>query len=161
MSTHPGAPSKETTIRARDHLLQMNPTLRVVGAHLGSLEHNVDDIAARFRLDPKFAIDAAARLQSLATQPRDKVRAFILRYQDRILYGTDLHLRPGEDVEKIIPEWENICALDWRYFATDDAFEYRGLKSRGLNLPPSVLKKICHNNAVRWIPGILNSADVH
>jgi len=50
--------------------------------------------------------------------------------------------------------WEQQYALDWRYFATDDLFNYRGQKIEGLNLPRSVLRKLYHDNAVRWIPGI-------
>lgn len=161
MTTHPGAPSKQAIIRARDHMLVMNPNLRVVGAHLASLEGDVDQVAARFDLDPNFVVDTAARVQSLATQPRAKVRAFILKYQDRILYGTDLHLRPKEDPQKLIPQWEKHYAVDWRFFATDDTFEYMGHKTKGLNLPRTVLKKIYHDNAVRWIPGVIGSADAH
>jgi YD repeat-containing protein len=40
------------------------------------------------------------------------------------------------------------------YFATDDTFEYDGHKVKGLKLPRSVLKKVYHDNAVHWVPGI-------
>jgi hypothetical protein len=36
----------------------------------------------------------------------------------------------------------------------DDTFEYDGHKVKGLNLHRSVLKKVYHDNAVHWIPGI-------
>lgn len=63
----------------------MNPDLRVVGAHLGSMENEVDEIEAHLQRYPNFAVDTAARVLSLVIQPRDKVRAFILKNQDRIL----------------------------------------------------------------------------
>lgn len=154
MSTHPGAPTKESILWARDHLLEMNPGLRVVGAHLGSMEADVDQVAARFNRYPNFAVDTAGRVKDLMIQPREKVRDFILKYQDRILYGTDLNFFPGQSAQKEIPNWEDRYALEWRYFATDDSFDYRGHKVEGLNLPRSVLRKIYHDNAVRWIPGI-------
>ena len=99
MSKDPSVPSKKAILKARDHLLEMNPDLRVVGAHLGSMEADVDQIADRFQLYPNFAIDTAARVPHLMIQPHDKVRAFFLKYQDRILYGTDLEFRSGENVQ--------------------------------------------------------------
>jgi predicted TIM-barrel fold metal-dependent hydrolase len=154
MSKKPDAPSKKAVLDARDHLLIMNPELRVIGAHLGSMEHQLDDLANRFDLYPNFAVDTAARVRGLTMQPRDKVRAFILKYQDRILYGTDLHFISGTTGQAASQVWEQQYALDWRYFATDDIFDYRGQKVQGLDLPRSVLKKLYHDNAVYWIPGV-------
>jgi predicted TIM-barrel fold metal-dependent hydrolase len=154
MTTHPGAPSKAQILEARDHILQMNPGLRVVGAHLGSMEDDVNLVAARFDKYPNFAIDTAARVNHLVIQPRDKVRAFLIKYQDRILYGTDLEFFPGKNADHTAQEWDEYYALDWRYLATDDVFEYRGHRVEGLNLPHSVLKKLYHDNAVHWFPGI-------
>jgi hypothetical protein len=79
------------------------------------------------------------------------VRAFILKYQDRILYGIDLHFDSGSTDQTASQTWENQYVLDWHYFATDDTFEYQGRKIEGLNLPPPVLKKLYHYNAVHWI----------
>ncbi len=154
MTKRPGAPPKKAILQARDHFLAMNPDLRVVGAHLGSMEDHLDQIDTCLRLYPNFAVDTAARVLSLIIQPRDKVQAFILKYQDRILYGTDLGFYPGRSDKAASQEWEKQYALDWRYFATDDTFEYDGHKVEGLNLPHSVLKKLYHDNAVHWIPGI-------
>ena len=154
MSKIPGVPSKKAILKARDHLLEMNPDLRVVGAHLGSMEADVDQIADRFRLYPNFAIDTAARVPHLMIQPKNKVRSFMLKYQDRILYATDLEFRPGENVQAICKEWEEHYSLDWRYFSTNDTFEYKGHKIEGLNLPRPVLRKLYHDNALRWFPGL-------
>jgi hypothetical protein len=51
--------------------------------------------------------------------------------------------------------WENQYTLDWRFFATDEVFEYRGRNIKGMKLPRPVLQKLYHDNAIRWIPGIL------
>jgi len=91
MSGKPSTPQKQTILEARDHLLAMNPDLRVVGAHFSSMEDDLDGLSTRFDRYPNFAVDTAARVPKLTTLPRYKVRAFILKYQDRILYGTDLH----------------------------------------------------------------------
>ena len=154
---HPEWPSKAAILAARDHMLAENPKLRVVGAHLGSMELDVNDIAKHFDRYPNFAVDTAARVPYLKLQPREKVRAFMIKYQDRILYGTDLELNPQDDTAKAMNHWRNTYAQDWEYFATDDIIQYKGRDIRGLDLPQSVLHKLYHGNAVRWFPGILGS----
>ena len=153
----PGVPSKKQILDARDHLLAQNPKLRVVGAHLGSMEDDLDGLAQRLDRYPNFAVDTAARVVHLVVMPDDKVRAFILKYQDRIIYGTDLGFSKDETESDSITEWEEQYARDWRYFSTRDTFEYDGHKTRGLGLPPAVLRKLYHANAVRWFPGILTT----
>ncbi|HTF72291.1 MAG TPA: amidohydrolase family protein, partial [Edaphobacter sp.] len=90
MSKIAGAPTKSAVLASRDHLLAENPKLRVVGAHFGSMESDVDLIAQQLDRYPNFAVDTAARVPHLTIQPRDKVRAFLIKYQDRVLYGTDI-----------------------------------------------------------------------
>ena len=90
MYKKPDAPKKQQILDARDHLLAENPKLRVVGAHLGSMEDDLDGLGQRLDRYPNFAVDTAARVVHLVVLPSDRVRNFILKYQDRIVYGTDL-----------------------------------------------------------------------
>lgn len=164
MYQHPGSPSKEAILAARDHLLAMHPKLRVVGCHLGSMEDDVDQIAHCLDKYPNFAVDTAARVRYLMAQPREKVRAFFLKYPDRVLYGTDLSClprdRPKDEKElkdweiHTAKKWETTYALDWKYFATDEKIETAKLKTQGLKLPEPILRKLYHDNAVKWVPGI-------
>jgi predicted TIM-barrel fold metal-dependent hydrolase len=150
-----GAPSKAEILRARDHLVEENPNLRVVGAHLGSLESNFDELGRDFDRYPNFAVDTAARMPYVMMLPRERAIAFIKKYQDRLIYGTDLQFWPGANAQPVIREWENYYAHDWRFLATSDWVEYKGKKYQGLDLPPSILEKLYHGNAVHWFPGIL------
>jgi predicted TIM-barrel fold metal-dependent hydrolase len=154
MFMHPDHPKKDRILAARDHMLEMNPKLRVVGAHLGSMETDVDQIAKHFDKFPNFAVDTAARIPYLMLQPRDKVTAFLIKYQDRVVYGTDLQF-DREATSASLDEWRETFARDWRFFATDESFDWNGQQVRGLKLPESVLLKIFHQNAVRWVPGIV------
>jgi len=149
---HPDWPSKEAILTARDRLLQQNPKLRIVGAHLGSMETNVDDIARRLDRYPNFAVDMAARIPYFMLQPRDKVRAFLLKYQDRVLYATDLVVLPHSKTEDALTEFHNTYARDWKFFSTGQNVEYMGRTYQGLSLPRLVLRKLFHDNAVRWFP---------
>jgi len=150
-----GVPSKQEILRARDHVLEQNPNLRVVGAHLGSMESNLDDLGRHLDKYPNFAVDMAARMPYLEMQPRDTIIAFITKYQDRLIYGTDIDFTGGAD-EKI-QHLEAVYAHDWRYFATSDALEYKGKPVQGLNLPESILRKIYHENAAKWYPGVVDA----
>jgi predicted TIM-barrel fold metal-dependent hydrolase len=150
----PGFPSKLEILQARDHILEQNPTLRMVGVHLGSMEKALDNIAAHFDRYPNFAIDTAARMEYLMIAPHDQVRALLIKYQDRVLYGTDLDLIATANVQESLEEWQSTYARDWKFLATDQSVEYQGRKIPGLNLPKQVLQKIFHDNAVHWIPGV-------
>lgn len=154
---HPEWPSKQAILAARDNLLHLHPGLRVVGAHLGSMEVDVSQVAERFDRYPNFAVDTAARIPYLMRQPVEKVRAFLIKYQDRVLYGTDLVMMPTDTTEAALKEWTRTYERDWKYFATDQTVEYDGGSTRGLQLPSPVLRKLYHDNAVRWIPGIESS----
>ena len=148
MYNKPDRPSKATILNARDHVLAEYPKLRVVGVHLGSMEMDLDEIARHLDRYPNFAVDTAARMEYLMTAPHDKVRAFLIKYQARVLYGTDLD-------QEVIKEWEKTYAQDWRFLATDQTIDFDGKKIRGLKLPQPVLRKIYRENAIHWIPGIV------
>jgi predicted TIM-barrel fold metal-dependent hydrolase len=150
----PGFPSKQEILQGRDHVLEMNPRLRMVGVHLGSMEKDLDNIARHFDRYPNFAIDMAARMEYLMLTPREKVRAFLIKYQDRVLYGTDLDLLPDANVTNDLKDWESTYARDWKFLATDQTLDYKGKKIRGLSLPEPVLRKIFRTNAQHWIPSL-------
>jgi len=150
MYLHPEYPSYEDQIDARDSMLAKHPDLVFVGAHLGSLEWNVGELAKRLDRFPNMAVDLAARISHLQIQDRDTVRAFIFTYQDRLLYGTDAGVSENtEDLGWIADKWHR----DWLYFTTDSVLtspEVRGTFV-GLKLPVSVLRKIYYENARDWL----------
>jgi predicted TIM-barrel fold metal-dependent hydrolase len=156
---HPEIPGYWEQIQARDHVLEKHPHLRVVGCHLGSLEFDVDELAKRLDKYPNFAVDMAARIAHFQVQDREKVRRFILKYQDRLLYGTDNDFGgKGEDVESVLKGLDEVYRKDYRYFGTDQELELPQIKPnykvQGLELPASVLQKIYYKNALKWYPGI-------
>src|SRR5271169_4115409 len=154
VANRPGFLSKQTILEARDHVLANNPDLRMVGVHLGSMERNLDNIATHLDKYPNFAIDTAARMEYLMLMPPEKVSAFLIKYQDRVLYGTDLDLLPDASPPDTLQEWRSRYARDWKFLATSETFNVRGKQVHGLNLPQPVLQKIFRSNAIRWIPGL-------
>ena len=150
----PDVPSKAEILEARDRVLAQNPHLRVVGAHLGSMEKNLDALGRVLDRYPNFAVDTAARMEYLMYGPREKVRNFLIKYQDRVIYGTDLDVDPDADIQESIVEWKATYLDDWRFLATDETFEVDGRRVTGLKLPAAVLQKIYRTNAQRWIKGL-------
>jgi hypothetical protein len=66
---------------------------------------------------------------------------------------------PKDDTEKALAEWNDTYARDWKFFATNKTVEVKGRKVHGLELPEPVLRKLYHDNAVRWFPGVVAGVD--
>jgi predicted TIM-barrel fold metal-dependent hydrolase len=113
----------------------------MVGAHLGSTERDLDNIARHFDRYPSFAIDTAARMRYLMLMPPNEVRAFLIKFQDRVLYGTDLDLFPDASPAEVVTDWQSSYERDWNFLTTSETFNFRGRQVHGLNLPPGGLKE--------------------
>jgi predicted TIM-barrel fold metal-dependent hydrolase len=156
----PEYPTHAQLIASRDRILAKHPTLVVIGAHIGSLEHDVDEAAARLDTYPNFHVEVAARTRDLTRQPPAKVRAFFAKYQDRILYGVDRswmpHRTPGPPAtdaqrEKFAADLEAQYRRDWAYYAGSGPVTYGEEQVEGLGLPAAVLEKFYWRNAERLI----------
>ncbi len=155
MFLHPEYPSYEDQINARDRFLEKHPDMRFVGAHLGSLEWDVDELAKRLDRFPNMAVDMAARIGHLQYQSqvnRDKIKAFLVKYQDRITYGSDSEISNTSDPEVARKQLHETWLSDWKYFVTDEmmtAAEVNG-EFQGLKLPKAVIDKLFNDNAIIW-----------
>jgi predicted TIM-barrel fold metal-dependent hydrolase len=156
MYQHPDMPSYEEQISARDRMLEKNPNLTFVGAHLGSLEWSVDELGKTLDKFPNMAVDMAARMGQIFYQThadREKVRQFFIRYQDRLLYATDMGADGKETKEALSRELQETWMRDWMYFATDDTLTCSLVNEpyQGLKLPREVVDKIYYGNAQKWM----------
>lgn len=161
MFLHPEYPSYEGQIKARDHLLEKYPDLIFIGCHLGSLEWNVDSLSKRLDRFPNMAVDMSARichLQYQSEKDRKRVRDFCIKYQDRLLYGTDSGDDGEADPERFRKNMHEIWIDDWKYFTSDEEMnsdKFRG-RFKGLKLPKEVVDKIYSGNAIKWYKLNLN-----
>jgi predicted TIM-barrel fold metal-dependent hydrolase len=143
---HPEIPGYAAQLEARDNVLARYPGLIFVGAHLGSMEWSIDELAKRLDRYPNFSVDLSSRighLQLQSVQRYEAVQAFMIQYADRILYGTDAYDNPAK--------LEAALVNDWTFLATEDygpSPEVAGT-FRGLGLPEEVLYKIYYANAHR------------
>ena len=95
-----------------------------------------------------------ARVRYFILGDHEKARQFLVKYQDRVLYATDYTLKPGDDTSatRALRQTED---QDWKFFASSEPIQFRGKPYQGSGLPYSVARKIFHDNAVRWLPGIV------
>ena len=154
MYLHPEFPSYEEQMAARDRMLDKNPDLIFIGCHLASLEWSVDELAKWLDKYPNTAVDMAARMGQLFYQTREnreKVRDFFVKYQDRILYGTDIIDR-GQEKESFQNRMHETWLKDWEYLVTDQTMSSNLINGefKGLKLPKEVVGKIYANNARKW-----------
>lgn len=139
-------PSFEDLMGERDRLLARHPKTTWVIAHLGWHANDVARLGKMFDAMPNLYSEVGAVLYDLGRQPR-AAREFLIKYQDRILFGKD-SFQPDE-----YPYY-------WRVFETfDEYFDYYRdyhafWKLYGLGLPDSVLKKLYYGNALKITPGI-------
>ncbi len=157
MYLHPEMPSYEAQISARDSMLSHNPSLTVMGAHLGSLEWSVAAIESLLTHHANAVVDIAARIDYLQIQSQqhwEGVRHLFCTYPDRILYGTDMVLNPADSIGAFRQAAHEKWLSDWKYLATDSTQTLSNVSGpvRGLALPREVIDKVYTLNAERIFP---------
>jgi len=157
MYQHPEMPSHATILAARDRMLRAHPALKFDAVHLASLEWDVDKVADFLERFPNARVDTAARLVHLeyqAARHPAKVRAFLVRYQDRILYGSDEAWGAEEKDPAATTALHATWLADWRFLATADVMtsgDFEG-SFHGMHLPRTVVDKIYRRNARALFP---------
>ena len=86
---NPDMPTWEELIRQRDAVLKAHPKTTFIGAHMGSLSLDLKRLGETFDKYPNFFVDTASRQRILGRLNPPAVRDFFVKYQDRILFGTD------------------------------------------------------------------------
>lgn len=158
----PEWPSRETLLAERERVIARHPDTTFLCVHFGNDPEDLDYVSHLLDTYPNVVIDTAARLAEIGRHPPEQVRAFFVKYQDRILFGTDLgvsddslmlgsngavpptmddvapfyaaHFRFFEGKERAIPHPSPIQG-DWTIDAID--------------LPDPVLDKLYRGNAER------------
>jgi predicted TIM-barrel fold metal-dependent hydrolase len=151
----PQFPPKETLLRQREHLVKKHPRTIFVAAHFGDNPENLAYVSRLLDTYANYYVDISSRLPELGREPFS-ARDFFIKYQDRILFGTDGGDGLGEG------DWSTA-----RFYGTyfefletrNEYFEYpmAGIDKQGrwriygLDLPDEVLKKIYFANAARLL----------
>lgn len=156
MYLHPEYPSYEDQIDARDNMLEKHPDLKFVGAHLGSLEWSLDELAKRLDKFPNMSVDLTrmSNLKLHTLRNRQKTREFFIKYQDRLIYGTDRSINASANSEELKKNVHERWVRDWEFYVSEKTISLsRFGELQGLRLPREVIDKIYYKNALEAIGG--------
>ena len=141
-------PSREELLVARNRVIQRHPKTTFIGAHVANNGEDLAKVGQWLDEYPNLVIEFASRINELGRQPYT-ARDFFIKYQDRILFGTD-------------GPWENKrLKIYWRFLETrDEYFPYSDKQPPpqgywriyGIHLPNEVLEKVYFRNALRILP---------
>jgi hypothetical protein len=140
----PDFPSANVVYSQFENVLAKHPNTIFIGAHLLSIGDDLGYLSSVLDKHPNLFVDTAFMTHRLGRQPYS-ARTFCLKYQDRILFGTDAH-----------PTQEDYGA-HFRFYETADEYfdppffswmpDLPRWKIYGIFLPDDVLKKIYYQNA--------------
>lgn len=136
----------EELIAEQHNLFARHPKTTFIAAHLGWLGHDLGRLGELLDRLPNVHAEIGAITSELGRQPRAAHR-FLVKHQDRILFGKDAYNVSEYHV------YFRLLETDDDYF--DPIRKYHGIwKLYGLALPDDVLKKIYYKNALRIFPGL-------
>jgi predicted TIM-barrel fold metal-dependent hydrolase len=141
-----GVPPFEEILAEQHDVFRKHPGTTFIDAHLGWLGNDLGRLGRLLDELPNVHTEIGAVLAELGRQPR-AAREFLIRYQDRVLFGKDswnpeeykVYFRVLETADEYFPYYRRRHAF-WKMY--------------GLDLPEEVLRKIYYANALRIIPGL-------
>ena len=139
-------PAFDELMAERDRMVAKHPKTIFILAHFAYHANDLARLGKLLNRHPNVYVEFAAILAELGRQPYS-THDFMIRYQDRVLFGKDIY-EPSE------------YHFYFRSLETrDEYFEYYRRRHAfwriyGFDLPDDVLRKVYYANALRLIPGI-------
>ncbi len=139
-------PSWETIMTEHWNLIARHSNTIFISAHLGWLGNDLGRLGGLLDKMPNMYTELGAVIAELGRQPHT-AKAFLTKYQDRVLMGKDswepseyyVYFRIFETADEYFPYYRKRHAF-WSMY--------------GMDLPDDVLRKIYYENALRIIPGL-------
>ncbi|MEY3015164.1 MAG: hypothetical protein RIT45_3899 [Pseudomonadota bacterium] len=169
LSVHPGwswyqrgVPDWSALLDAGDRLFARHPGTTFVAVHFGNAAEDLERVTRMLERLPNVWLDLSARVGEFGRHPPEAVRALMVRFADRILFGTDIGV--GEEMlmlgsnGAVEPQMSDVVPFydaHFRYFEgserqIDHPSPIQGnWKVDAIELPDAVLDKIYRDNAVR------------
>jgi len=144
---------------AWERVLDRHPNLIVINAHMLDFfnsDEQLDYLIYMFETYPNLNVDIAARFQQFLSMDWNKLRDFIIKYSDRIVFGTDIGRIDEEAELSGFAERYNKCFL---LLETDQMVKggfFGQDEMKGLDLPGEVLENIYYKNTMRLYPRVKN-----
>ena len=146
-------PNRQDLLDQLHRVIEKNPQTTFINTHFGNNAEDLASVAEKLDKYPNMFVDFDARISELGRQPHT-ARKFFLKYQDRILFGTDT--TPRREAFRI---YYRFLETDDEYFDCSESHHLQGFWNiHGINLPPDVLEKIYRKNAERVLFGLKSPA---
>jgi predicted TIM-barrel fold metal-dependent hydrolase len=156
-------PPLETLFEQVCNVYRKFRNINFCGVHVAGYSENLAEVGKWLDELPNLVVDTAARIGELGKHPASEGHEFFTKYQDRIMFGTDLAFWNGCDVQGAGPckdftlgEDRHFYDIHWRYFQTNDKqFDHPtpiqgNWKIDGIGLEETVLKKLYWDNALKF-----------
>ncbi len=153
-------PTWKGLLAALNRVIARHPRTTFVCVHFANCAEDLDWVEASLSRYPNMMADLAARIPELGRHDPDQVRRLFLKYQDRILLGTDFMVydrlilgSSGNEPPPTDADAEVFYRKHWRWLETRDCNWRHMTPIQGdwtinsINLPESVLRKIYFDNA--------------
>jgi predicted TIM-barrel fold metal-dependent hydrolase len=156
-------PRREVIEKARENMHAKHPKTIFVNAHMAMLYYDPPKLAAFLDKHSNARVEISATVQDLGRAPRFW-RQFIIKYQDRVLFGSDGG--PDSDVDTFwTPHWRFLETFD-EYFEHPAQIRTAGgspghgrWNISGIGLPDDVLRKVYYQNALKLLPSLRASIE--
>ena len=145
-------PARDTIIQQRINIMRRYPKVIVNGCHMAIQGENLKSLSEQLEEFPNFHLDISAFLGVLAeNNSPEELRKFFIKYQDRIMFGSDFAMEKHHVWEKHGMEdyIKRMYDQHWNFFQSQTV-EKEGKIKVGISLPPNVLKKIYWDNAYKF-----------
>ena len=144
-----GFPPFDELIDGLEAVVVRHPGTTFIGAHVGCAAEDLARVSLILERAPNFHVDLAARIAELGRQPYG-ARAFILRWSDRVLFGTDM--APDPAWWSVYYRFLETADESFAYDASEDEPPSQGRwRIHGLHLPDADLRRVYHDNAASLI----------
>ena len=157
-------PSHDELLAQRDRRLARHPQTKFLLIHLANYPENLEYVDKLLDTYPNVWVDTSARAPEFGRHAADKVRAFFIKHQDRILFGSDivvsnrgLQLGSVADEPPTTADGIRFYERHFEFFETDHLQMEHPTPIQGrwkvdaISLPPEVLRKLYHDNAWKLI----------
>jgi hypothetical protein len=145
----PKYPRRQDLLDQLHRTIARHPRTIFVNTHFGNNAEDLASVADKLDQYPNMYVDIDARISELGRQPYT-ARRFFLKYQDRIMFGTDTP--PRREAYRI---YYRFLETDDEYFDCSASHHRQGFWNiYGIYLPPEVLDKVYRRNAERILFGL-------
>lgn len=142
LDNQPGILGHREMVETLDRACAKHRGTTFIACHLANCSFDLNQLGELFDKNPNLYADFAARYAETAPIP-NFVAQFFEKYQDRLLYGTDM----GPTLEMYRITLRILESADEHFYEVDQ-FGYHW-PLNGFGLPDQVLKKIYKENAIR------------